>query len=168
MPPGTTPTTVDVAHVPATIDTAYVQHVMDALDQVLGDAIRVFVANKGPNQQFIDLLSAVYDEPQYSREVADYGRDAARNLQGYSTQPGNPVTKVTKIIGATNRCVVLGVNRDFGPIFTQEPAANTLPGYIQLRPKSAARDLGRHNPTAWMIVADGNPAGNQEPQNPCK
>src|SRR2546421_5342422 len=101
VPPGPTATTVDVAHVPSTIDAPYVQHVMDALDQVLGDAIRVFVANKGPNQQFVDLLSAVYDEPQYSREVAEFGREAASNLTGYRDHPGDPVTRVNKMIGAT-------------------------------------------------------------------
>src|SRR5438445_5300929 len=126
VPPGLTVTSVDLAHVPATIDIAYVQKVMDALDHVLGDAIRVFVANKGPNQQFLDLLSAVYDEPAYSREIADYGRDAARNLQGYSNQPGNPATKVTRVIGATSTCNLLVVDRDCGRILNKDPAADKL------------------------------------------
>jgi hypothetical protein len=168
VPTGPTATTVDVAHVPATIDTSYAQHVMDALDQVLGDAIRVFVANKGPNQQFVDLLSAVYDEPQYSREVADYGRDAARNLQGYSNQPGNPVTKVTKVIGATSSCILLGVDRDFGRIFNQDPAADKLGVYVQLSRKNDGRDPSRRNLTAWTMVADGSPTGGKEPSNPCR
>src|SRR5437588_7670681 len=65
VPPGPTATTVDVAHVPATIDATYVQHVMDALDQVLGDAIREFATNRGPTNQFNQLLMSIYDKPEY-------------------------------------------------------------------------------------------------------
>src|SRR2546422_5012378 len=91
-------TTVGVDQVPAVIDVAYVQRVMDALDQVLGDAIRALVAAREPNREFYDRLRAVYGDPEFAREEAAYGSAAARGLESMRTQPGNPMTRVDQLV----------------------------------------------------------------------
>src|SRR3979409_2431625 len=116
VPTGPTATTVDVAHVPATIDATYAQHVMDTLDQVLGDALRDFAANRGPTNRFNELLMAVYDKPQYDHEIADYGRLAAQFQSGAPPlwdRPGNPRTLVESLVDSSRTCIVANVERSF-------------------------------------------------------
>ena len=171
VPPGLTVTSVDLAHVPATIDIAYVQKVMDALDHVLGDAIRVFVANKGPNQQFIDLLSAVYAGPQYDHEVANYGRLAAEWQSGSTSpireNPGDPVTRVESLVDSSRTCVVALVDRSFAAVFSSPPTPGTTSAVIQLAPLKHERDRGQHNATAWELTGDGVRSQTSVPDQPC-
>ena len=91
-------TTVGVDQVPAVIDVAYVQRVMDALDRVLGDAIRALVAAREPNREFYDRLRAVYGDPEFARKEEAFGRTAARGLATIRVDPGNPQTQVTRVI----------------------------------------------------------------------
>ena len=67
----TTTTVVPVDQVPAVIDVAYVQRVIDALDHVMGDAVRALVAAKVPDREFYERLRAVYLDPEFERVQAD-------------------------------------------------------------------------------------------------
>src|SRR5215210_7615219 len=105
VPRPTTTTTTPLSEVPARIDVAYVQRVMNELDRVLGDALRVLVAKKGPSQEFVDLLRAVYDEPEYSRADASFRSEAASGFETFRDPPGSPTTRVERIIKASSECV---------------------------------------------------------------
>src|SRR5688500_3647961 len=67
-------TVVPVDQVPAVIDVAYVQRVIDALDHVMGDAVRALVAAKAPDREFYERLRAVYLDPEFERVQASFGR----------------------------------------------------------------------------------------------
>ncbi|MDQ3575915.1 MAG: hypothetical protein M3404_13535 [Actinomycetota bacterium] len=165
--PPTTTTTIDVSKVPPTIDVPYVQAVMDSLDKVTGDMVRVLVANKLPNAEFFALLQAIYDEPEFSRAQSEFGNYAARGLAPLSPTPGNPTSKVRRIVDSSSNCVVAEIDHDYGPIF-REPSTDPDAGFIQLRPKKPQRDAANSNPTPWAIVADIDAKEAQIPENPCK
>ena len=166
-PPSTTTTTIDVTKVPATIDVAYVQAVMNSLDKVTGDMVRTLVANKVPNAEFFALLQAIYDEPQFGVEQSDYGNYAALGLRQLSMSPGNPTSKVKRILDTSANCLVAEIDHDYGPIF-REPPPEDEGGFIQLRSKKSERDPAGKNPTTWAIVADIDAQDAKIPQDPCK
>src|SRR5437879_1300885 len=130
-------TTVGVDQVPAVIDVAYVQRVMDALDQVLGDAIRALVAAREPNREFYDRLRAVYGDPEFARQEASYGREAANGLAIFRPSPGNPVTVVQRLIAAQRACLFAAVDRSLAQALNEAPRPGTTAGYIALKPKTA-------------------------------
>src|SRR5436190_5948991 len=97
-PAPTTTTLTPVDQVPAVITVEYVQRVMDALDRVEGDITRLLVSKRVPTPEFRQMLTALYDEPAFSKAEASYGRDAARELDVYRPDPGNPMTVVNQVL----------------------------------------------------------------------
>ncbi len=166
LPAPSTTTTIDVSKVPPTIDVPYVQAVMDTLDQLTGDAVRAFVAQGGLNKEWYETFRAVFDEPFFSSIESDFGRYAADGLKPLRQSPGNPTTKVKRIVDSSPGCVVAEVDRTYGPIYTTPPGDPE--GFIQLRSKKRERDPVSKNTTAWSIVADVDAQGAQIPKDPCK
>ena len=167
-PPETTTTTViDVTKVPATIDVPYVQAVMDTLDRVTGDMVRVLVANRVPNAEFAALLQAIYDEPKFSLAQADFGNYAVRDLEPLNPQPGNPTSRVFRVVDSSSNCIVAELDHNYAPIF-RNAAEDPLAGFVQLRLKRQERDPGNRNPTTWAIVADIDAEDARIPEDPCK
>src|SRR4051794_23364480 len=117
----TTSTTVGVDQIPPVITVEYAQSVMNALDKLEGDVTRLLVAKRVPTLEFKQMLTALYDEPGYSRAEASYGREAAHELEDYVQNPGNPVTKVKRVLDASSACMVLDSDRDFGPQLRDQP-----------------------------------------------
>ena len=165
-PPSTTTTTIDVTKVPATIDVAYVQAVMNSLDKVTGDAVRVFVAQRGPNKEWYETFRAVFDDPAFSEIESDFGRYAANGLRPLRPLPENPTTTVQRILDSSANCIVVEVDRSYGPIFTTPPGNPR--GFVQLRQLKPERDPTKRNPTSWAIVASVNAEGATIPTDPCK
>jgi hypothetical protein len=167
QPPETTTTTIiDVSKVPAVIDVPYVQAVMNALDKVTGDAVRVFVAQRGPNQEWYETFRAVFDEPFFGSIQSDFGRYAANNLRPLRSSPGNPTTTVKRVLDSSPSCIVMEVDRSYGPIYTTEPGPPA--GFVQLHLKKAERDPKGRNPSAWAVVADIDAEGAKLHEDPCK
>ncbi len=167
-PPSTTTTTIDVAKVPATIDVAYVQAVMNSLDKVTGDAVRVFVAQRGPNKEWYETFRAVFEEDVFQRLQKEFSDFVVLDqLKSLKTQPGNPVTTVTRIVDSSPTCIVAEGNRTFGPIFVTPPPSDTISGFVQLAIKQSTRDPQGRNPTTWSVVADVNSREAKIPENPC-
>lgn len=171
QPPITRPsttTTIDVSKVPPVIDVPYVQAVMNALDQRTGDMVRTLVANKVPNAEFAALMQAIYDEPEFSRAQSEYGNYAARGLGPLSPKPGDPVTRIRRLVDSSANCIVAEIDHDYRPIFKDPSPPDPGGGFIQLRTKNSQRDPANRNPTAWIIVADIDAEGAQIPPDPCK
>ena len=164
--PSTTTTVIDVSKVPPTIDVPYVQAVMNALDQRTGDAVRVFVAQRGPNKEWYETFRAIFDEPAFSEIESDFGGYAADNLRPLRSAPGNPTTRVKQLIDSSQSCVLATVDRSYGPIFTTPPGDPN--GFVQLRLKKPERDPRSLNPTTWALVANVNAQGAKIPEDPCK
>ncbi len=166
-PPSTTTTTIDVSKVPTTIDVAYVQAVMDSLDQVTGDAVRVFVAQRGPNKEWYETFRAVFEEDLFMRLESEFGNFAARGLEPLKPAPENPQTALKRLVDSSPTCMVAEVDRTFGPLLRESPLPDAIPGFVQLSTKRLERDPGGRNPTGWSLVADIDAKGSSIPENPC-
>ena len=165
--PSTTTTTIDVSKVPAVIDVPYVQAVMDALDKLTGDAVRVFVAQRGPNKEWYDTFRAVYEDEVFKKLESEFGSFAARDLEPLQPSPGNPQTMVRRIVDSSRTCIIAEVDRTFGPVLKEPPLAEAIPGFVQLGAKRPERDPAARNPTSWAVVADIDAKGSMIPENPC-
>jgi hypothetical protein len=166
-PATTTTTGVPVDQVPGVIDVAYIQRVIDALDRVMGDAVRALVAAKAPDREFYERLRAVYLDPEFERVQASFGRSAADGLAGFSDAPGNPITRVGRVLTTANDCIFAEVDRDLGPTLDHAPSQEQRRTFLGLGTKKAEYDPTARNPTAWMIGYDGRNVHGSEPPNPC-
>lgn len=163
----TTTSTIDVAKVPAVIDVPYVQAVMDSLDQVLGDAIRIFAQKKAITPEFTQLLTAVYGPQQFDREQRAYTEDVNHQPFPIKQEPQPPTTKVIRIIDSSPSCVVLEATRDYAPIFIHPEPGRDTQAVVELHPKRQDRDPSAKNPTAWEIAGEGFIGGSRVPDDPC-
>ena len=166
-PATTTTSVVPVDQVPAVIDVAYVQRVIDALDHVMGDAVRALVAAKAPDRAFYERLRAVYLDPEFERVQAGFGRSAANDLSGFSDTPGDPVTRIGRVIKTTGDCVFAEVIGTSEPLLKVPPTEERDTAISAFGHRKPERDPARRNPTAWMIGFDGTTASGKEPRNPC-
>jgi hypothetical protein len=166
-PSTTTAPVVPVDLVPAVIDVAYIQRVIDALDHVEGDAVRELVRAGVPNRAFYERLRAVYLDPEFQRVQTSIGASAANGLQGVAEHPSDPVTRISRLITASAECIFVGVDRNFGPMFKEPPTAEERHTFLALGRTKSALDPAHHNPTAWMIGFDGRNLDGSEPRNPC-
>lgn len=165
-PPATTSTTVDYA-VPAVIDVAYVEKVMEALDHVYGDGIRILARERQITKEFLEHLVAIYTEHEFEVAQRAWVQDVAQGLPGLLSNPGDPSTTVQVGVRLTPDCIVVSVDRQFGA--SRTPQTTTPQKYIGLVPKGAGRDPRHLNPTPWVISYDGfvaEPPG-AEPGTPC-
>lgn len=161
----TTSTTIDVASVPATIDKAYAQAVIDALDKAMGEAIKVFVRDKGPSTEFEARVRAIHNGPGADTEVEGWQRMAAQDMENIRPEAGSPRTTVRDLLGATQTCIYFTATRDFSSVFVANQATGGTP-YIELFRKQPVPDKYGANRTAWAIVADRT-ANGDVPANPC-
>src|SRR5580704_1973201 len=86
VPPGATTTTSDNWAVPATIEVAYLQRVMDRLDQSLGDALREMVTAKSVDNRVTRILDALYAGDELARTKQAFSA-AASHLDKYQAVP---------------------------------------------------------------------------------
>jgi hypothetical protein len=161
----TTVATIDVTKVPDVVTIEYVDAVMDKLDPIIGDAFRELVRDHGPNQKFLALLDAVYDGQEFEAQQSDYGFTAARGFENVRTDPGDPATKVERLIKNVPGCLVVAADREFAAFYVDPK--DKIPGFIALIPKSEPSDPAQLNPTAWSIVFDGGTLDNVEPVTAC-
>lgn len=166
-PPTTSAPAIDVTKVPATIDVAYVQAVMDKLDPIIGDAVRMLAAKKVPTPEFVQLLDAVYEVQQSKREQESYGGYAADSPSPLRPDPANPTTRVMKVIDSSPTCIVSEVSQDYGPIFMEPRPDRDTDVVIELHLKRKERDPANRNDTAWTIAGEGPVRLTTIPTNPC-
>ncbi len=166
-PATTTTSVVPVDQVPAVIDVAYVQRVIDALDHVMGDAVRALVAAKAPDRAFYERLRAVYLDPEFERVQAELGRAAAEELTTIRLNPGDPIARVERMISASPNCIFVAAFRSLEPLFTRTPAESETRGFLGLKRRDDSRDPKKLNPTAWTIALDGVRPDGSEPRSPC-
>ncbi|MGI8685090.1 MAG: hypothetical protein ACR2MO_08405 [Acidimicrobiales bacterium] len=157
----------DISAIPEVIDEAYVNAVLAALDEIDGQATRIIVSAKRVPDEALALLQAILSDKEYFIEAKERVDALARDpeMTGFLPNPGNKVTTVQRIIGASRSCVWLAVQRDYSK-------ANVDPGptttdYLALVPLDRSNDPKEVNRTAWMILADGRTRDGSEPDNPC-
>jgi len=168
---GTAPertTTTNPYAVPATIDAAYVNRVLAALDGVVGDIVRSVVKARGVTPEIRSRMEAVFTDGLVSFTVLVFERDAQRNFSGYFPEPGNKKTTVVQILRATPECIFARVRRDYSAVGpSTSPDSSVDEAWVALVPVSPARDPGQINPTPWMFAYEGYPSDHSEPKNAC-
>lgn len=167
LPPrgsSTTSTTVDYS-VPAVIDVAYVEKVMEALDHVYGDAIRILAREREITKDFLEHLAAIYGDRFFELAQRAWVREVADELPTLAEHPRDPTTEITELVQATPECVVARVFRDFGPT-RKTPPKPTPQRFIALIPQRD-RDVSRLNPTPWIMSYDGYTDTGAIPDRPC-
>jgi hypothetical protein len=168
--PSTSLTTapIDVSVIPPVIDEPYLNAVLAALDEVDGEASRTIVAAKSFTPEAADLLNAIYSDERFQVQaeviLSALAKDPA--LSSVRPNPGPRTTSVERIITASPTCVWMAVKRDHSAssVHPVEPRTE----YVALRPLDESNDPQDHNPTAWMISAEGFNADGSEPGNQCE
>lgn len=157
----------DVSTIPETIDEAYLNAVLAALDEVDGEATRIIVATKRFPPEAADLLNSIYSDERFQIQADAWfealGKDP--QLRSIKAQPGNRKTLVRRILSASRKCVWMAVERDHSASSVTPSGPRTE--YIALRPLDKSNDRAGHNSTAWMITADGFNEDGSEPGNGC-
>jgi hypothetical protein len=160
----TTSTTISYA-VPATIDVAYVDKVMKALDHVYGDAIRHLAQTKSMDVDFVKTLSAIYtpSESTAQQEGWSIQQQQPEGFDALRADGGDPITTASRLVRADPTCVVVAVDRNFGPAY-KDPPQITPNRYVVLTPATGSTPP---NPTPWRMAWDGFVKGGGEPSNHC-
>jgi len=78
------------------------------------EATRMIVAAKNLTPAAADYLNAIYSDEEFTRQVDRFAEDL--RLGGIRPSPGNRVTTVERIIGASPSCVWLAVRRDYSAV----------------------------------------------------
>lgn len=156
--------------VPEVIDEAYVQKVVSAYDQVLGDAIRILVRDQGVSEDFLEHLLAIYTEPEFESQQRGWLEAVAQDdLRSRPESPGDPLTRVIKLERADSKCITVEVDRDFRPTLKPGvvPAESAEADYVVLVRKKPGRDPSKQNPTPWVMAFDGFKQDGTVPVNSC-
>ncbi len=152
--------------VPAVIDESYVNRVLAALDQAVGDVVRIVVSTRTLTPEAIERLQAVYVGDALQQRFRIFQNDIFNGLTAYKPNPGNKKTSVAELLSVGSSCVFAEVSRDFSEVSVL-PDPRLAVQWVALRLSDSATWTGRYNPTPWVVVYDGFPENHAEPPNPC-
>lgn len=165
--PETTTTTTQATGasyaVPAVIDTAYIDRVLAALDQVEGDAVRGLVAGGDVDAESVARLRAIYNDPEFERARSGLLETGADGVGEFKQPPGNRRTTVTQVLTASPTCILVEATTDFSAVATSPPPLNPAKyDLFTMRPSRAENDPAQLNPTPWSysnaeVITRGNP-----------
>lgn len=151
--------------VPSVITKAYVQKVLNALDQVDADALRIIVSTGGLNPAAAMRLRSVTTSSEFPL-VTSVVLDQLHNGPSiYQSNPGSVVDDIQRIVSATHACIFTETKRDYAAVLRTAPQPQI--SYIALRPRQALDDPQGINPTPWVIAFQGHNSDNSAPSDPC-
>jgi hypothetical protein len=151
--------------VPAVIDAAYIQQVINRLDVVYGDAFRALEADRAISDHVKALLADAFVGRALNGTLADFGREAQTGFTLVRPNPGDPSASVLSVASADPKCVVTKTVFTFDQVY--RPGFNTsLPDvYFSLLPAAPSSD--GVNSTGWRVAFDGARQDGSEPANIC-
>jgi hypothetical protein len=150
--PSTTTTVPDTRIVPRTITVAYVDAVFAKLNHVYGEVGRQVAAARKLTVPAIEDLSSIYTIRLGSEEQLVFDDAVASGLPNLRRVPGDPITKVQKLIYASRSCIYAKVRTDSDPSLVH-PVKPSADEYIGLRRVAVGNGQGR-NPTPWIFYFD--------------
>ena len=163
--PSTTISATASYAIPNRITAAYVQRVINALDEVDGQATRLIVEHRALVPQAVYRLKAINSDPWFT-EVADTWADQlAHGLKGYRLVPGDKKDVVSRVISANSSCVFVSVLTDYSLVSTVEQSRQV--NYLQMVPLPTGRDPSHYNPTPWSVKIEGYNSRGLVPGDPC-
>ena len=158
----TTATTALSFEVPPTIDMAYVQKVMNALDHVEGDIARHVAAKRALDEEFGRYMVALYGGDSLSLQQQLWESIASKSFERLRPQPGDPKTTVVRLVAIRPDCLLMRADRDYDAAFAIAGSPGP-PRYVGLVPLAPDRNLDGRNPTPWLITFDGSYSDQHEP-----
>lgn len=165
-PPTVTTTTVPSYDVPAVIDVAYVERVMKALDHVYGDGVRHLARTRVVDEEFLSHLVAIHN-PRILELVQDlWVKIQAKDFAGLAAEPGDPVTRIDKLLRTDRECILMEGDRNFTPLYTTDDPTNHH-RFVALTPLRSDRNPGARNPTLWTINFSGTAVDGSLPEDAC-
>lgn len=149
--PATT-TTTDPFAVPAVIDVAYAQRVLENIYRLDGEAVRYAYAKKVLDAELDARLVAIFGGPALEEARRILKENAAERFVRFADPPGYPKVSVIEIVQATPLCMVVRANLDFGSYYkrVQAPDPQVV---VELR----TADVEPFNPTGWGVLVAGRP-----------
>ena len=143
--------------VPAVIDLAYVQRVLETIYHLDGEAARHVYAKKLPDAELNERLEAIFGGPALASAKQVLGEHAAEGFVRFANPPGDAKVRAKEVIQVTATCMVIRADLEFGPQFKEEipPQQQSI---IQLR----RADVLPLNPTGWGVVFAGQPDAAQD------
>jgi hypothetical protein len=147
--PSTT-TTTDPYAIPATIDVAYVQRVMDAIDVLLGKAAQALVRERSVDGEWAKYARAALDDRGLAAARKGAELELGLNLRDYRPSPGQPHTTVRSVVIARTQCVAARALIDGSEVVTLASAISE--SHIEFSAKDPGRDPGGLNPSPWLLA----------------
>jgi len=142
---------------PAVVDVAYVQRLLDALYHLDGEATRRAFVSRAPDAEVDERLEAIFGDPalaEAKRELADQAADGFVRL---ANPPGDATVRVVEVLQAAPVCILVRADLDRGPVFR---APRPAPARVVIRLGRA--DVLALNPTGWGVVTAGVPEPGQD------
>ncbi|MCA1708996.1 MAG: hypothetical protein LC808_39265, partial [Actinobacteria bacterium] len=163
--PPVTPTT-DPYAVPAVIDEAYVNRVLEALDAAVGEVVRMVVRERTIPPEAVDRLKTLYMGEFLQIQLDLFSNDVRESFRQYKPEPGNKKTLVNQLLSGAASCIFARVERDYSAVAAR-PNLGVTTQWIGLRPLDRSKDPSKYNPTPWIYSYDGFQQDGSAPSNPC-
>jgi hypothetical protein len=154
-----TPTTIGVDEIPDEITVEYVQRVVDVLDRSMGEMFRVFRRDGDLSEEVRQRLHAVYADDYVDDQEAGLQFLVDSGFERVVEQPGDPATRVERLIHADRDCIFFQASSDQRAWFEQLPdRQDAIFVAIEPRPDGPSEA----NPTSWeityeMLRSEGEP-----------
>jgi len=141
-----TTTTTDPYAVPTVIDAAYVERVLNALEDVRADVRRDVVANHRFTQESRDKLAETVQGDALKIELQVFNDASMAPTPANTRQPpGSSRYMVERIRSASSTCIEANVTVDSSAVVTDAPERSA----IRIVTLDATSARGRWNPTVW-------------------
>ena len=152
--PTTTTTSASSFEVPAEVDRAYVQRVLETIYHLDGEATRRAYASKSIDLEVVARLRAIFAGSRLAKAKEVLAENAVEGFVRFADPPADAFVRVVELIQVTARCMVVRADLDYRPQFKGELSPEPQ-AVIQLR----RFDVLPFNPTGWGVVV----AGDHEP-----
>ena len=142
---------------PADIDEAYIQRVLDVMDELYGAAFHALYYDDAEfgDEAFVAPLQAAYTDPAFGSMVQVFDLHRGDGYPNLRADPGLRRRYVSEILFASGSCIDLVVASDFSEIAEELPDDHLQPAdFTTLVQASELDDPEGLNPTPWQISND--------------
>jgi len=151
------PTEADPYAIPDEIDEAYVERVLEALNEGLVRATRVVAEKERVNGEAKKALGYTH-LPEAQRGYVSIYREVLRgngSVRLREDAEAVDIVSVDRIVSATDSCIFAMVTQDSSGLV--QGRVEPFPVYYHLVRSTRSNDF---NPTPWMVAADAEPPPN--------
>jgi hypothetical protein len=135
--------------IPSPITGTYVQRVLDVIEAINADAMRIIIANNRLVPDAARRMRAVNTSSSFSQQTMIVLNQLHAGLTNYRQPPGPVRDHVQRVLSGSGTCIFAAVTRDYSAL---EKSPETSPTtYVALHLRISQDDPGNLNPTPWVI-----------------